>query len=82
MKLTADQLREIADVVDKLGQVGVTVERFQVGPHKVMTQPLDGSLVVVGITTGDWSEPAKPTTCRCTGHRHRADCSVGNAVLR
>lgn len=65
MSLTADQLRELANQLDKLNEIAITVETFICQGHKVMVQPLDGQLTVVGITSGGWSGPAAVSTCRC-----------------
>jgi len=57
MKLTPDDLIGIAGKVREIAGLGIAVESFKIGTHRVMLgwegpdEPY-----VVGITVGDWSQ--------------------------
>lgn len=58
MRLTPAILRDMADALDKVEDLGFDVNEIKVGGHKVkLDTASNGSSmkVVVGITTGEWS---------------------------
>lgn len=60
MKLTADDLREIADTLDKIQEIGLNVEVVEVRGNKVVIKRTDSQFdglqyYVQGITSGELS---------------------------
>lgn len=86
MKLSADDLREIATTLDKIKEVGLNVRQVEVRGHKVLIERTDHQLdgldyFVIGLTTGEFSgKEAKvtrdatrePDTSHLPGGRRRA----------
>jgi len=57
MKLTPDDLIGIAGKVREIAGLGIAVESFKIGTHRVMLGwEGPGEPYVVGITAGDWSQ--------------------------
>lgn len=85
MKLTSDDLREIASTVDKIQQVGLNVHEVEVRGHKVMLKRTDSQMeglqyYVLGVTSGEFAakekvvmrdEARKPDTSGLAGGRRR-----------
>lgn len=85
MKLTADDLREIANTVDKIKEVGLKVEVIEVRGHKILItrteDQFDGmQYYVLGVTSGEFAAKEKvvmrdtartPDTSGLAGGRRR-----------
>lgn len=58
MRLNSGYLRDIADAMDKIEDLGFDVREIEVGGHKIKidkSSNASSTRVVVGITNGEWS---------------------------
>lgn len=82
MRLTADDLREIAGTVDKIKDGGINVEVVQVRGHRIVLKRSDSQTngmeyYVIGMTEGGLSGPTGMVTRGEEGRREGKGTGAG-----